>query len=135
MATAGANPAFSTRVVQLPAFFCWKNVKVGFRTRVIVQRWLWNESLQLQRRNVKFNIDQLIKCAEQAAGSHVTCVNITKLQEGNFSAFLATMSDGQQLIVKIPNPKRKNTLYHRLGFGHHGLCVARMLPRNVLLRG
>jgi len=32
-------------------------------------------------------------------------VNVSKLSEGNFNkVFLATMQNGKQLIVKIPNP-------------------------------
>ncbi|WEW56950.1 hypothetical protein PRK78_002409 [Emydomyces testavorans] len=69
------------------------------------QRWMWNEPLQLQRRYVGFNLNGLIQVAVQAAGGNVTCTNITKLPEGNFNkVFMMTMSNGQQLIVKIPNP-------------------------------
>jgi hypothetical protein len=66
---------------------------------------VWNESQQLQRRYVKFDLKQLVNVAEKAAGKHAVCTNITKLPEGNFNkAFLARMQDGRQLIVKIPNP-------------------------------
>ncbi|PGH26506.1 hypothetical protein AJ80_01820 [Polytolypa hystricis UAMH7299] len=69
------------------------------------QRWLWNESKQLQRRHIKFDVQNLIKVAEEAAGRAAVCTNITRLPEGNFNkVFLASMKDGRQLIVKIPNP-------------------------------
>ena len=69
------------------------------------QRWLWNEPEQLQCRYVKFNLNALVHIAEEAAGADAICVNVSKLSEGNFNkVFLATMQDGKQLIVKIPNP-------------------------------
>ncbi|KAL4911208.1 hypothetical protein BDW74DRAFT_164780 [Aspergillus multicolor] len=69
------------------------------------QRWLWNEKAQLARRYVRFNLDALIKIAEHAAESDAICTNITKLQEGDFNkVFLATMKDGKEVVVKIPNP-------------------------------
>jgi hypothetical protein len=43
-----------------------------------------------------FDLKQLVKVAEQAAGNNAACVNITKLPEGNFNkALLATMRDGR----------------------------------------
>ncbi|KAB8255378.1 kinase-like domain-containing protein [Aspergillus pseudonomiae] len=69
------------------------------------QRWIWNEAQQLQNRYVSFDLNALIKIAEEAAGDNAVCVNISKLPEGNFNkAFLATMQDGRELVVKIPNP-------------------------------
>ncbi|KAJ0424437.1 kinase-like domain-containing protein [Aspergillus carlsbadensis] len=45
------------------------------------QRWLWNEPAQLQ-----------------------LCLSVSKLPEGNFNkAFLATMRDRNQVVIKIPN--------------------------------
>ncbi|KAL4778411.1 kinase-like domain-containing protein [Aspergillus varians] len=72
------------------------------------QKWLWDERAQLQRRYIQFNLDVLIRIAEEAAGqghdADAVCVNLTKLPGGNFNkTFLATMRDGKQLIVKIPN--------------------------------
>lgn len=69
------------------------------------QRWAWNEPEQLSRRYIKFNVDALVSIAQKAVGNGAVCVDITRLPEGNFSkVFLATMKDGQQLVVKIPNP-------------------------------
>lgn len=69
------------------------------------QRWMWNEPQQLNRRHVKFSLKGLVNIVERAAGEKAICTNITKLPEGNFNkAFLASMEDGRQLIVKIPNP-------------------------------
>ncbi|KAL3469314.1 kinase-like domain-containing protein [Aspergillus californicus] len=48
----------------------------------------------LEFRFVRFDLTALIRVAEEAAG----------LPEGNFNkSFLATMRDGQELVVKIPN--------------------------------
>ncbi|RDW93617.1 uncharacterized protein DSM5745_00939 [Aspergillus mulundensis] len=69
------------------------------------QRWLWNEPSQLARRYVRFNLDALVQIAEEAAGQNAVCVNVTKLQEGNFNkVFLASMQDGREVVLKIPNP-------------------------------
>jgi hypothetical protein len=69
------------------------------------QRWIWNEEQQLRSRYVSFNLDALIQVAQEAAGDNAVCVNISKLPEGNFNkAFLVTMQDGLELVVKIPNP-------------------------------
>lgn len=66
---------------------------------------MWNESQQLQRRYIKFNLEALVSVVERVAGEKAVCANITKLPEGNFNkVFLASMKDGRQLIVKIPNP-------------------------------
>ncbi|RAH67227.1 phosphotransferase family protein [Aspergillus aculeatinus CBS 121060] len=69
------------------------------------QRWLWNETQQLQRRYRAFDLPALIHIAEQAAGNNAECATISKLPEGNFNkALLVTMRDDRQLVVKIPNP-------------------------------
>lgn len=69
------------------------------------QRWLWNEPEQLRRRYVQFDLNALIQIAEEAAGHDTVCLKVSRLPEGNFNkAFLATMDDGRQLVVKIPNP-------------------------------
>jgi hypothetical protein len=47
----------------------------------------------------------LIRRVEEATGSDASCVEITKLPEGNFNkTFLATMQDGRKLIARLPNP-------------------------------
>lgn len=69
------------------------------------QRWLWNEPEQLGRRYIQFDMNALIDIAEKAAGHDAVCLNLSRLPEGNFNkAFLATMQDGKQLVVKMPNP-------------------------------
>ncbi|PLB50315.1 hypothetical protein P170DRAFT_380891 [Aspergillus steynii IBT 23096] len=69
------------------------------------QRWIWNEAQQLRSRYVSFDLNALIRIAEKAAGNNAVCINVSKLPEGNFNkAFLVTMQDGLELVVKIPNP-------------------------------
>jgi hypothetical protein len=47
----------------------------------------------------------LIRIAENAVGSDASCVEVTKLPEGNFNkTLLVTMHDGHQLIARLPNP-------------------------------
>jgi hypothetical protein len=51
---------------------------------------------------VKFDIDNICPQATSLFGPETTCVRIIKL-EGNFNkAFLITMSDGNEVIAKIP---------------------------------
>lgn len=58
------------------------------------QRWLWNETEQLRRRYVKFDLAALIRVIEVALSPDANCVGLTKLPEGNFNkTFLATMQD------------------------------------------
>ncbi|KAF2429576.1 kinase-like protein [Tothia fuscella] len=69
------------------------------------QRWLWNEHEQLQRRYVRFDVAALIRVVEDALGPDASCVEFTKLPEGNFNkTFIATMQDGRELIARLPNP-------------------------------
>lgn len=68
-------------------------------------RWLWNEPEQLQRRYLRFNLMALIQAVEDVAGPGASCVEVTKLPEGNFNkAFLVTMQDQRQLVARLPNP-------------------------------
>ena len=67
-------------------------------------RWLWNEKEQLSRRYVKFNVGELTRIAKQVTGSN-SCIQVQKLPEGNFNKiFLIEMSDGKEVIAKLPNP-------------------------------
>jgi hypothetical protein len=67
-------------------------------------RWLWNEKYQLDRRYVKFNLQELLQVSAQAVGARF-CVKVEKLPEGNFNkVFLITIDDGRELIAKLPNP-------------------------------
>lgn len=70
-------------------------------------RWLWNEDVQLAARRVKFDIQALCSLACNSIGSSA-CSTITKLPEGNFNkTFLFSMTDGREVIAKIPNPNSR----------------------------
>jgi hypothetical protein len=76
------------------------------------QRWLWNESDQLRRRYLEFDLKALVRVAEDAVGSDANCVEVTKLPEGNFNkTFLVMMHDGYQLIARLPNPNAGRAHY------------------------
>jgi len=67
-------------------------------------RWLWDEPAQLSPRYVSFNMAELAKIAAQSIGA-LSCVEIKKVPEGNFNkTFLLIMSDGKEVIAKVPNP-------------------------------
>lgn len=69
------------------------------------QRWLWNESEQLQRRYVKFDLTSLIRMVEEVVGADARCAEVLKLSEGNFNkTFLVKMHDGLQVVARLPNP-------------------------------
>jgi len=76
------------------------------------QRWLWNEPEQLRRRYLRFNLKELIQAVENAAGPGASCIEVTKLPEGNFNkAFLVTMEDHRQLVARLPNPNAGRPFY------------------------
>lgn len=67
-------------------------------------RWLSNESAQLAKRYRRFDVDHLIRASVAAVGSK-SCVELEKLDEGNFNkVFLLRMDDGKEVIAKLPNP-------------------------------
>ncbi len=67
-------------------------------------RWLWSEKVQLAARYVKFDVAALGKIAASCTGTE-ECLEIMKLPEGNFNkVFLLKLSDGKEVIAKIPNP-------------------------------
>lgn len=67
---------------------------------------MFNEAEQLALRYVKFSMNELVKVAAESLGcDSSSCVGVHKLPEGNFNkAFELTMSDGRQVIAKVPNP-------------------------------
>lgn len=54
---------------------------------------------------MKFNLEALIRAAENAVGSGTRCAEVTKLPEGNFNkTLLVKMQDGHEVIARLPNP-------------------------------
>ncbi|KAM5499806.1 hypothetical protein McanMca71_006150 [Microsporum canis] len=70
-------------------------------------RWIYNESLQLSLRYLKFDLRQLLKAAVAAVsseGAHY-CTKVHKCQEGlNNKVFILTMDNGLEVVAKLPNP-------------------------------
>ncbi|KAM5448395.1 Phosphotransferase enzyme [Microsporum audouinii] len=69
-------------------------------------RWLFNEAQQLGARQVQFNIDALVAVAARCLNKRPeSCIKFEKLAEGDFNkSFLLNMSDGSQVIARVPNP-------------------------------
>lgn len=66
-------------------------------------RFVRNESSNMAKRYIAFDIHELQKVAAQAVKSE-SCVKFERLPEGqNGKAFLLTMSDGAQVVAKLPN--------------------------------
>jgi hypothetical protein len=67
-------------------------------------RFVCDESLNMAKRYVEFDIHELQKFAAQATKSE-SCINFEKLPEDqNSKTFLLTMDDGAQVVAKLPNP-------------------------------
>lgn len=58
-------------------------------------------------------MNELVKIAAESLGSNsASCVSVQKLPEGNFNkAFLLTLSDGREVVAKVPNPNAGLAFY------------------------
>jgi hypothetical protein len=57
----------------------------------------------MERRYIKFDMNELARIAAQMVGSN-RCVSVVKYPDGMYSkAFLLTMEDGKQVVAKVPN--------------------------------
>ncbi|KAI5295477.1 hypothetical protein KEM52_001251 [Ascosphaera acerosa] len=67
-------------------------------------RFITDESENLAKRRIRFNLEALCDAAARASGAR-KCVAITKYPEGMFNkAYLLRMDDGRQVVAKLPNP-------------------------------
>ncbi|KAL3448450.1 phosphotransferase family protein [Aspergillus insuetus] len=67
-------------------------------------RWLVDEEVQRRQRSVRFSLDNPCRLAAAHFGDATRCVRVVK-QEGNFNkAFLLTMDDGNEVVVRLPCP-------------------------------
>lgn len=58
----------------------------------------------MSQRHVQFNVNELARCAAQAAGA-ARCVKIEKYPDGMYNkSMLLTMDNGTQVVAKVPNP-------------------------------
>ncbi|KAL8658701.1 MAG: hypothetical protein Q9202_007470 [Teloschistes flavicans] len=69
-------------------------------------RWLYNESLRLHERFIKFNVENLKRLAAAVSGrTEGDVAGFRKLAEGGFNrTFEITMHDGFQLVARLPYP-------------------------------
>ncbi|KAI9708771.1 MAG: hypothetical protein M1820_003726 [Bogoriella megaspora] len=69
-------------------------------------RWLYNEALRLNERNLLFNIPGLLQLAAKAVnGTTKDVAAFGKLAEGGFNrTFLITMKDGLEIVARLPYP-------------------------------
>ncbi|KAL3420351.1 hypothetical protein PVAG01_08850 [Phlyctema vagabunda] len=67
----------------------------------------YNESEQLSKRYLKFNLQQLLKAAVTAVSSKGAsyCIEVVKCREGlNNKAYLLKMDNGVEVFAKLPSP-------------------------------
>lgn len=63
-----------------------------------------DEKNQIDRRYTRFNMNELARIAARSVGSK-SCVSIRKCLDGMCNkCFVLTMDDGQEVVVKVPNP-------------------------------
>ncbi|PWY75735.1 phosphotransferase enzyme family protein [Aspergillus eucalypticola CBS 122712] len=73
-------------------------------------RWLHDESLQLEKRHITFNVSALQQITGQTLGTQ--CVAINKLREGMFNkVFSLKMANGKEVLARIPNPNAGHPHY------------------------
>jgi hypothetical protein len=67
-------------------------------------RFVCNEEHEMSQRHVRFNVNELARCAADAVGAK-TCVEIAKYPDGMYNkSMLLTMDDGSRVVAKVPNP-------------------------------
>jgi hypothetical protein len=62
------------------------------------------EADQIARRHIRFNMNELVRIATESVGAK-DCVAVEKCPDGMYNkSFVLTMDEGQEVIVKVPNP-------------------------------
>ncbi|KAF2866862.1 hypothetical protein BDV95DRAFT_679593 [Massariosphaeria phaeospora] len=73
-------------------------------------RFVCDERHEMTQRHVRFNVDELARCAAVAVGAK-SCTNIEKYPNGMYNkSMLLTMDDGSQVVARVPNPNARNVL-------------------------
>ncbi|KAJ5735570.1 phosphotransferase enzyme family protein [Penicillium malachiteum] len=68
-------------------------------------RLFFKEEKELERRHVKFNLQELLKIAVNACKGVRSGIKVTKCPEGlHNKAFILTMDNGSEVLAKLPNP-------------------------------
>ncbi|KAJ8104742.1 hypothetical protein OPT61_g10596 [Boeremia exigua] len=67
-------------------------------------RFVCNEQYEMSQRHVRFNVNELARCAADAVGAK-SCVSVSKYPDGMYNkSMLLTMDDGSRVVAKVPNP-------------------------------
>ncbi|RJE25284.1 Phosphotransferase enzyme family protein [Aspergillus sclerotialis] len=67
-------------------------------------RFIVDETENLRRREIRFDVNQLAKAAADSIGA-AQCVSIKKYPDGMFKKeFLLSMGNGREVVAKVPNP-------------------------------
>ncbi|KAF2259616.1 APH-domain-containing protein [Lojkania enalia] len=67
-------------------------------------RFVCDEEYEMSQRQVRFNVNELARCAAEAIGAK-SCVSIEKYPDGMYNkSMLLTMDNGSQVVAKVPNP-------------------------------
>lgn len=67
-------------------------------------RFVRDEEYEMSQRRVRFNVNELARCATEAIGAR-SCVSVEKYPDGMYNkSMLLTMDDGSQVVAKVPNP-------------------------------
>ncbi|KAF1850920.1 APH-domain-containing protein [Cucurbitaria berberidis CBS 394.84] len=67
-------------------------------------RFVCDEKGEMLQRQVRFNVNELARCAAEAIGAR-SCVTIEKHPDGMYNkSMLCTMDNGSQVVAKVPNP-------------------------------
>ncbi|KAK4464360.1 phosphotransferase [Cladorrhinum samala] len=67
-------------------------------------RFVFDEARQMQQRTVRFDMNRLAQIAASSIGAE-SCIAVTKCPDGMYTkAYILRMSDGREVIAKVPNP-------------------------------
>ncbi|KAL5388578.1 hypothetical protein PMIN02_007701 [Paraphaeosphaeria minitans] len=67
-------------------------------------RFVCDESYEMSQRDVRFNVNELARCAAEAIGAEA-CISVEKYPDGMYNkSMLLTMDNGSQVVARVPNP-------------------------------
>ncbi|KAF3005696.1 hypothetical protein E8E13_005421 [Curvularia kusanoi] len=67
-------------------------------------RFVCNEQHELSQRRVRFDVNELARCAAEAVGAE-SCIDMLKYPDGMYNKImLLTMDNGSRVVAQVPNP-------------------------------
>ena len=67
-------------------------------------RFVCNEKHEMLQRHVRFDVNELARCAAEAVGAK-KCISIAKYPDGMYNkSMMLTMDEGSRVVAKVPNP-------------------------------